>query len=819
MLPLVAVALISAGALAFEVLLVRMFSIAQWYHFAYMVISIAMLGYGASGTLISLGQSCLLARGPLAVAVSAALFAISVPVSFAVAQSVPLNVLELVWDPTQVLRLFVVSSICAVPFFFAATAIGIQLMTAGERVGHVYRSDLTGAAAGALLIVAALFVAEPGTCLKGIAVLGLAGAAAAARGTSLPRAAIVACLGAGIGAVLLWPASWAAPRPSPYKELSLALQVPGARVLAETSNPLGRLTAVANPNVPFRAAAGLSLSVRDPIPEQIAVFTDAGAPTAITRFRGDVEEIRYLDAQTTALPYHLIERPRVLVLGAGGGADVLLALLFRASPIDAVDLNPDMIRLVQDDFADFAGGIYAHPSVRAHVTEARSFVRNGDERYDIIQIALLDSFNAAAAGLQALHESNLYTVEAFGDYLDRLRPGGILAITRWVKVPPRDSLKLFATAITALERRGSDAPERHLALIRSWSTSTLLVRNGVFSAEDGETIRAFSRDRGFDVDYLQGIEAREVNRFNILDRPYDFEGASALLGEGRARFIADYKFDIRPATDDRPYFFHFLKASTLLELTRLPERSGLNLLEWGYPVLLATLATAVAGGALLILVPIVPYARRRSPVRQTGIGVWLGVLVYFSALGLAFLFVEIAFIQRLQVFLGHPLFAVSVTLSAFLLFAGLGAGLSGRWSRYWRCRSDHAAAAAAFSVAVLALVCFAGLDRVLAAGVALPLPLKVVVAGVVIAPVALFMGMPFPLGLATTSQRASHLLPWAWAVNGCSSVISAVLSTLIALHFGFSAVLAAAALLYAVAALTVVISGRAAARAVMSPSV
>jgi SAM-dependent methyltransferase len=288
----------------------------------------------------------------------------------------------------------------------------------------------------------------------------------------------------------------------------------------------------------------------------------------LTRYDGRREPLAHLDQLTSALPFHLLARPRVLVLGAGAGADVLQALYHDARSIDAVELNAQVVDLVERRFADFSGAPYSAPGVRIHVGEARGFVASHRDRFDVIQVALLDAFGASSAGLYALSESYLYTVEALGEYLQHLAPGGVLAITRWVDLPPRDILKLFATAVLALERNGAQ-PAQQLALIRGWKTATLLVKNGPLSAADVAALREFCRARSFDVEYFPGIEAAETNRYNVLDQPDFHEGALALLGRDREAFIERYKFNITPATDDRPYFFHHFKWRTLPELLAL----------------------------------------------------------------------------------------------------------------------------------------------------------------------------------------------------------------------------------------------------------
>ena len=282
------------------------------------------------------------------------------------------------------------------------------------------------------------------------------------RARRLARGGALLAVAAGLALPAALPDHWLRPHPSPYKGLSLALTAPDARIVAERHGPLGWIAAVESPTVPFRHAPGLSLMAPVGPPAQIGLFTDGGAPTAITRANAD---LRYLEAETAALPYHMLESPpRVLVLGAGGGAEVLRALHHGARAVDAVELNPDVLAIVREVLAGRPGAAWEGENVRMHVADARSFAARSSERWDLIQIALVDSFSAAAAGVHALDESLLYTVEALGTFLDRLAPDGVLAVTRWLKLPPRDALKLLWTARAALEerrRRRSRIPARH----------------------------------------------------------------------------------------------------------------------------------------------------------------------------------------------------------------------------------------------------------------------------------------------------------------------------------------------------------------------
>ncbi|MFN0315313.1 MAG: SAM-dependent methyltransferase, partial [Burkholderiales bacterium] len=582
-------------------------------------------------------------------------------------------------------------------------------------------------------------------------------------------------------------------KPSPYKELSQTLRVLGTRVVAERSNALGLLTVVESPQVPFRHAPGLSLNATQEPPAQLGIFTDGEGLSALTHMEGGSEALGYLGYLTSAAPYYLLPAPRVLVLGAGAGSDVLQALHHRAASIDAVELNPALVRLVREEFARFSGDPYGMDGVKLHVAEARGFAASTEQRFDVIQLALLDAFGASSAGLYALAETYLYTAEAFHEYLKLLNPEGILSITRWVSLPPRDILKLFATATLAMEREGMQ-PSASLALVRGWKTITLLAKKGVFTPEQIEALRRFCAERSFDLEYYPGIRREEANRYNVLRRSDFFGAAQAILSDERWQFIERYKFDISPATDDRPYFFQSFKWRSLPELWAMREQGGLSLMEWGYPVLVVTLLQAVPISMLLIAAPLFASRKIRQAMRSPL--AWR-TAAYFAAIGFAFMFVEIAFIQKFRLFLTHPLYAVAVVLAAFLFFAGAGARLSesatGNVPRRLR--------GVVTVIAILALGYVFLLPSIFKPLMFLPDAAKIAIAVALIAPLAFAMGVPFPSGLVLTERRLPELIPWAWAVNGCASVSGAVLATVLAIHFGFTALIAGAVGLYFLAAM------------------
>ncbi|NCF60872.1 MAG: SAM-dependent methyltransferase, partial [Gammaproteobacteria bacterium] len=727
-------------------------------------------------------------------AASALFFSIAMIVCFIVAQRVPFNALEIVWDRGQFLNLAVVYVVFFVPFFFAACCIGLAFTCRGGDASRIYFFDLFGAGLGAVLIIVLLFAVSPQTALVLLVLLPLAASAimASTLTSRLPLAiaqlAWLALLAIGI------PQAHLELRISEYKGLSQALQVIDSRILEQSSSPLGLITVVDSPTVPIRHAPGLSFNTRHIPPVQLAVFTDADGMSAITRYDGNPGSVAYLGDLTAALPFRLLENPVVLVLGAGTGSEVLLSLFHGASRVDAVELNPQMTELVAGTYADFAGRIYDDPRVTVYTDEARGFVARSGGGYDLVQIGLLDSFGASGAGVQALNESYIYTTGALREYLADLEPGGLLAITRWIKMPPRDSVKLIATAIEALRQSGVSEPGRRIAMIRSWNTSTLLIKNGDLTASEIGRIREFARSRSFDTVYFPGMRAEAANRFNRLADPYLFDAASALLGDSTGDFFERYKFYVEPASDDRPYFFHFFRWRTLPEVMALRKAGGAGLIEWGYLVLVATIVQAAVLGLVLILLPL-SLVRRAWPAgtaRRFGF--------YFLLLGLAFLFVEMAFIQKFILFLSNPLYSVAVVLSGFLLFAGLGSASSERLARRLPWPGVSPVTVAVAAIAVLALGYVLVLPAVFGRFIGLADPAKIIVSLALIAPLAFFMGMPFPLGLKRLSGLAPGFLPWAWGINGFASVVSAVLATLLAIEFGFNVVILLALVLYALAA-------------------
>ncbi len=779
---------------AYEVLLMRLFSIAHWHHFAYMIISVALLGFGASGTFVAIFQAPLLRRYTAAYLVNGGAFAAAALICVVLAGQLPFNTLEILWDRTQWAWLWAMYLLLACPFFFLANLFVLSLSRYPGAIGRVYGFDLVGAGLGAALVLLMLYVVSPGGALR-----TLIAVAALAWGVAVLEVAIsrwrlgLSVAAAAVIAVLLLPAASMELRMTPYKALPQTLLIPGTNVLNEWSSPMGLVTVVESAEVPYRHAPGMSLSSSARIPDQLGVFIDGDGPGTITRYRGEASEIAYLDALTSALPYHLLGGPRVLVVGAHGDA-ILQSIGGGAAQVDAVELDPIRARLLDDHYADFYGWPMVRDRVRLHTEELRAWLQRDRTPYDLIVFPLAESSAAAGAGVHGLMEDYLFTREAFALYLEALSERGMIAVSRWVKLPPRDEIKLIDTVIDVLTEAGSTQPAAHIALLRGWKTTTLVLARQPLSARQISEARDFADARSFDVVHVPGIAADETNRFNQLERPYYAEAAAAMFSTEREGFKANYPFLVNAASDNRPYFFQFFRWASLRRVLELSEVGGFTFLEWGYPILVLTLLQAGIASILLIAAPLLISPKRRREIGR--LGGW--VVAYFSLLGFAFMFLEMAFIQRLTLFLHHPVHAAATVIAALLIFAGLGS----RSAQTLMASTDPRRIIGWAGVGIAALIGCYLLALPLLFDVALGwgLPIKHGVAVLGLAPLAFLLGMPFPTGLALLADRNATAMPWAWCVNGCASVTGAVLGALLAVHWGFTIVVGLAAMGYLIVA-------------------
>ena len=580
---------ISAALLAYEILLMRLLSIAHWHHFAYMVISMALLGLGGAGSLVFVTFTKMRKNLDACLTILASLTAVSFSLAFSLSQITGLDPLNLIWRGTEWFRMGATYLIMATPFLFSGGVLCILLTAYGGQAHLMYGINLLGSAAGALGIVPALYLGMPWNLVPLLGGFVLLGSLRVCLITSNPlKNAMIPGIAAGIlvmTQVVLPPI----PKTHHTKGLPMTLALPDARVEAKRTGPLGLIHVVASSHIRFVPGLSLNFGLKGTdskatLPEQKALFLDGDDLGPITRFSGNLEALAYLDFTTMALPYFIRTPQRVLVVGAGGGSDLLLGMRHNAREIVALEVNRQISSLLSGPFSEFSGGLKTRPNVRWVEKEARGFLYGAREAFDLIQISLVDSYGASAGGLHAASENYLYTIQAFSQYLSHLTDSGVLVITRWLKLPPRDSLKMIATALRALKMTDPSItrPERHLLLVRSWKTCTVLISRSPLAKEERLRAEGFCDERSFDLAYHADMDPARANRYDVLEEPYFFQGAMALCGPGAATFLRTYPFDISPTTDDCPYFSHFFRWSRARAFFRQPGGAWLPLADLGY---------------------------------------------------------------------------------------------------------------------------------------------------------------------------------------------------------------------------------------------
>jgi MFS family permease len=775
--------LLSAATLVFEVNLTRVFSVAQFYHFAFMVVSLALLGFGASGTFLTFFPR-LKERDPARTLTLLSWgFVLTAIASYALTLYVPFDsfIIAREWQQGLVLALHYVA--LASPFFCSGAAVGLLLAARPEKANRTYAANLTGSAVGCLLaVLAPSLVGGEGTVL-----LSAALAIPAALAFQFPPCHLQTLISGITQAALtvaliltaLHPPTPLEIRLSPYKSLSYALLYPDAELIFRRWNGFSRVDVVRSESI--RSLPGRGFRCPDMPPRQLGLTVDGDDLSPISHVPPGFTALPFTDCLLTALPYRLRPGARALVLEPRGGFDVLVALAEGARTVTAVEANPLIVEAVQAQGA-WAGDLYDDPRVTVVLEGGRAYARRAREQYDVVVLSLTAPQRTVTSGAYSLAEDYRYTVQAFTDTLARLDEDGLLVMTRWLQVPPSESIRAFALAVEAVERAGGD-PKASIVALRSYQQMHVLVRRGPFTQEELEIIRSFAAPRAFDLVYLPGIHPDEVNCYNMMPEPDYYRACVGLLeAEDRDAWYRAYAFDVEPPDDDRPFFGHFFKWGQAPEVLAMAGHTWQPFGGAGYFVLLALLILASVTAGVLILLPLA--ARRRERTRQeTSLGATLG---YFALLGLGFLCVEIPLLQRFILFLGHPAYAMATVFFALLLFSGLGSLLSRRVPLWL----------ALILLPVLVGGYALGLPALFRIALAAPLGERLAIAVVALAPPGLLMGMPFPKGLVLLERRAPALVAWAWGVNGAVSVVASILAALLALSFGFSLVLALGAACY-----------------------
>jgi hypothetical protein len=697
---------------------------------------------------------------------------------------------QLAWDIRQWLRLAGVYLVLATPFGLGALAVILAITREPGRPGLLYGASFIGSGIGAVLAVTVLWVLDPVRALALPALLAAAGAAPAALLAAPRRRHLaVAGLAALAAAAALARPPWSL-RITPYKGLPQAEALPDARRVAERVGPTGWVVAVRAPS--FRYAPGLSLAYRGAFPAQTGVFVDGQIVGALSSWDADSGAVALLDWLPATIPFALGPPGRVRVIGLG--REIWSALAPGATSVTVAELNPDVVRLARETSAPPSWDIERR--LKWVVGDARNAVERGRTgTFDVIALGAGGQLGGAAAGVYSLNEDCLHTVDAYAAYLRLLSDRGVLAITRWTRSPPRESVRVIFTASKALARLSPQTDGNALIVVRSWGTTTVLVRPRGFSPQDIARLQEWAAARRFDLDWYPGLTEPAV-AYNEIDDPIPFRAAAAAsAGAGAVRrFTREYPFAVAPVSDNRPYPRHFLRPSAVRRLLSSSPGEWLPFAEWGYLALVATLVQALVVATLLMPLPVA--LRSRS-----GGGRLLPLVTYFGAIGFAFMLAELAAIQQLSLLLGHPVYAVTAVLGALLVCAGAGSLWSDRLEAAlgWR---PALALAGVLTVYALLLLHFVHLLQGGAIAV------RVLVAIGLLVPIAFLMGQPFALGLRALAGANQGRVAWAWAANGFASVVAAPAGALIAIEAGSRALFLFSAVAYTVAAAVHVAQGR-----------
>jgi hypothetical protein len=486
-----------------------------------------------------------------------------------------------------------------------------------------------------------------------------------------------------------------------------------------------------------------------------------------------------------ALAFLLHPEASVLIIEPSGGLGVLQALSGKAKSVDAVIGNPLLVESVEKTAPEYH--LYDRSNVNTVLESPRVYIRQTTDNYDIIFIPLTDSYKPVTSGAYSLSETYDLTVEAFDDYLDKLMPGGMIVITRWLQTPPSESLKILATIVDSLQRDGISSPNEALIAFRGIQTITVLAKPDGWRDDELNSLREFLESRRFDLVFAPDMKPEEANQYNKLPTPVYYEYYSTLVNSGDLGvFVSEYPYAIESPTDDRPFFYHFFTWEQSPEVFANMGRTWQPFGGSGFFVLLALLFLVIIFSVVLILAPILTTTGRS----KFGRPLWR-IFVYFSLLGIAFLFIEIPLIQQSILVLGHPTYAFTVVVFAMLAFSSIGSYFSR--SRWLPKRL------AMLILIILSILSPWAIMRIAYLILGWSFIFRAIVIGICIAPLAILMGIPFPYGLAWLEHRWGRYIPWAWAVNGCASVIAAVLAAILTLSYGYQLVLLLGALAYALA--------------------
>ena len=789
---------ISAATLCLEISLTRFFSVSQQYHFAFLVISIAFLGYGSAGSFLTLFRKTFHADKEKLLSSTAILFSLSILSSYLICNAIPFDLIKLSWDNTQIFYILLYYVVLSLPFFFAGVILSFAISRAASMVTTLYFFDLIGAGTGTVL---AIFIFLPkgdkGVFLiLSFLVLIAAWLFSPKKSTGF-KPLIFVLLAAEIVLFIAGP-SWLAFHISDFKAMPVSLRYPGAKHLFTKWNAISRVDIIDSPAV--RYAPGLSLLYSRNLPQQLGLLVDGSELSAITHMeKPDDPSFEFLSYLPSSLPYFFLDRPRVLVLEPKGGIDVLAAIHYGASQVKVIENNPLINNILDRELADFSGKIYQRKNIRSSSSTSRAALIKEKGNFDLIVFSLADVFGSAGTGQLGIGENYLFTEESFLDTLKRLSDKGIASMTLYLLPPPRQEVRLLATWIEAL-RKTTAYPDQHLIVLRSWGTISFFVKKNPYTAQDIKILKEFCEKCLFDLVYYPGIRPEETNIHNRFEEPKYHNITCRLLSSiDHKKFYKEYLFQVNPVSDNRPFFANFFKLNRIKSTFTTLGQKWLPFLQGEFLVpLLFVQALGVA--FVLILIPFF-FHRKKNHFKNPNVR---KIFLYFSLIGMSFMFVEITLIQRFILFLGHPLYSTALIIFALLFSSGIGSLLS---KKLLGQNPKRNVITPLLLSAILILFYSSVIPLFFRWLIGVELVPKMFFTFFLILPLGFLMGFPFPTGIRLLEKTESRIIPWAWATNAFSSVVSAVAALMIAFWGGYNLVLMMAAFGYIIASLFLGFSG------------
>lgn len=769
---------VALASLMLEILLLRIFSVTMWYHFAFMAISIALFGMTVGAVIIYLLPSVFNQdKLPYHLALSAFLFALSAVASFIIYLFIPFEL------PTfagaswlNFLNLAFIYLLISVPFIFSGICLTLALTKFPSQVGKLYAADLIGAASGCILLIVILSLTSGPTAVLIVGTLAAIGALFFTRDSKLKkiqRAAFLVCLIFILLAIV--------------NTITLAKQNPFLRLIwvkggleqgqiYEKWNSFSRITVWGNKDeltVPY----GWGMSPTYPINKkinQLWLFIDSTAGTPLTGFNGDLAKADFLKYDIVNLAHYLRKGADVLAVGSGGGRDILSALVFNQKSVIGVEVNKNILEAVNQEFGDFTGHLDQYPQVKFVNDEARSYVASSKQKFDIIQVSLIDSWAATAAGAFVLTENSLYTVEAWKTFLNHLNSDGILTFSRWYfRDQPGEVYRLATLASQSLKELGIQNPRDHIIIARRMGeqdkpntpdgVGTILVSKEPFTTQDMAMIAKVANQMQFEI--VLSPQFAIDDTFATLVSPPDTK-----------EFTNLFPINISAPTDNNPFFFHMLRLKDALKL-KTWEQGKMSMNMKAVAVLGILLIITFILSLLFIIVPL--------SVKISGISTLkiFPFLIYFTGIGLGFMLVEVSQMQRLTILLGHPVYGLSVLLFSLLISSGLGSLTVQRIKDADLFKS----AAWRLSLIVIALIMFGFLTPyVISYFDTANIITRIILAIIMLLPIGFFMGMAFPLGMRLANLQVPNFAPLLWGTNGAASVFASVLAVVLALNWGIS---------------------------------